>query len=1466
MKNIQNILTAAVIVRFASKRRLAAKVLAFTLVSVLFLPAAAFGSDLTMYCAASGGSDTYPYDTPAKAFNGVASISDKIAEVNSGVQAGANYNLVAMTHRITVLFADGTYSGNTMSISSSFTTSKAYYINLKADTGAAPVISTSGVDAVDVYANNTCIQGLSITAASSIGVYFTKPLLNSSLIYCNIYGSSTGVYFDGTLFCSAYDNLCSIKHSYIHNNSYGFWNYKTNYNTTFDNVSFYGNTSYAIYSQFAGVSASMPGGVIKNCRVYNNKNGFYLGLGGDSALMPTTIKNNIFYQNDGAYPTAYALYFPSSAWYVNIINNTFYNHGAYAIQFYSTGAAYNFCNNNIFCIPNTATSYGIICYPSCFLACDYNDFYLMGAGAGKCGKYNAGDYQTLSEWQGSGSGYDANSISADPLFASIVSGNEDFHLKSTAGRWTGSGWTTDAVNSPCIDAGDPSSSYFLEPAPNGGRVNQGAYGNTQYASKTPAGIPAGSPTALLCEGGVSSSTLTVFDCMPEFSAVTSGGAATHAEVMVSADNSYWSNPLWDSGPYDIGDITDSTRCRDIEYGTNDPGFTPLSPDTTYYWRISFYDTGMQSGWAYGRFMTGDEFGHYRIYCKPSGGGNAWPYGSASDAYNGLAAINDIIAALNGDNNNNNAIVPHNSSYNLVNRTNRFTVILADGSYNNGLYVSTVFAGSNASELYFITVRNYAGAAPIINVDLSNSFCVFAGADWTRIIGLTANGSGHDAFIALGRSRVWFEACNASEANYGFNIGSGSSGVELFNCTAYKCSRGIILFSEGIANCMIRNCRVTQNLLNGITFQVNGATDIDNCQIRDCIIDNNAYNGVEIGINGTNNVDNCVISGNAIYSNQQRGIRLRYIGNTGKIRDCVISGFNKIYNNGTGGVFAGIDVDGNAAVGANPTIIRNNIIYDADNSQDYGVYLMGAVGQYVHVVNNTFYNNRCAIYEEAGSGENFCNNNIICVQNGGYGIYCNDMSPFSSCDYNDIYLLGSGNVGFWGDNKADLAAWRVSGYDAYSMSADPLFVNASATPPDFHLKSTGGHWNVIASSWVNDSQTSPCIDEGDLSGDFRNEPEPNGGRLNLGAYGNTAEASKSVVNPNKPSVLYSNNTADTAQVGRVNPTDLTDFTPNMSAIYNDDNLSSVALAAQVQVGADTDWNTIEKWNSPWIYFTIATPIPGERIPDVIYNGASLSNNVTYYWRVRIRTNANCATDWSDAAYFRVHVISMPDQATNPTPADGATGVSLTPTLSWDPANGATGYTIYFGTSSTPPVAGNSAGTSYPPGTLTADTTYFWHVDAFNEDGFTDGALWFFVTGGMPSKALNPDPANDADNVPVDQILHWDAAVGADKYVVYLGLSPTALTNIGEITPTLYAPGRLNYKARYYWRVDSVNSAGTTTGDLWTFRTEEGILKKHRGGCSCDLPGDEPYTEKDFAGYMMPILIFLLLYFALRRRVA
>jgi hypothetical protein len=76
----------------------------------------------------------------------------------------------------------------------------------------------------------------------------------------------------------------------------------------------------------------------------------------------------------------------------------------------------------------------------------------------------------------------------------------------------------------------------------------------------------------------------------------------------------------------------------------------------------------------------------------------------------------------------------------------------------------------------------------------------------------------------------------------------------------------------------------------------------------------------------------------------------------------------------------------------------------------------------------------------------------------------------------------------------------------NISVNPLF--ADPLNYDLHLKSQAGRWDPYNLQWIKDSTTSPCIDAGDLDMPVGSEPEPNSGRINMGAYGGTVEASKS----------------------------------------------------------------------------------------------------------------------------------------------------------------------------------------------------------------------------------------------------------------------------------------------------------------------------------------------------------------------
>ena len=95
---------------------------------------------------------------------------------------------------------------------------------------------------------------------------------------------------------------------------------------------------------------------------------------------------------------------------------------------------------------------------------------------------------------------------------------------------------------------------------------------------------------------------------------------------------------------------------------------------------------------------------------------------------------------------------------------------------------------------------------------------------------------------------------------------------------------------------------------------------------------------------------------------------------------------------------------------------------------------------------------------------------------------------------------------------------VGNIDADPCFADPGYWDSNGTPEDanddfwvdgdYHLKSQGGRWDPNDAGWTTDEVTSPCIDAGDPMSPTGTEPFPNGGVVNMGAYGGTAEASKS----------------------------------------------------------------------------------------------------------------------------------------------------------------------------------------------------------------------------------------------------------------------------------------------------------------------------------------------------------------------
>jgi hypothetical protein len=190
------------------------------------------------------------------------------------------------------------------------------------------------------------------------------------------------------------------------------------------------------------------------------------------------------------------------------------------------------------------------------------------------------------------------------------------------------------------------------------------------------------------------------------------------------------------------------------------------------------------------------------------------------------------------------------------------------------------------------------------------------------------------------------------------------------------------------------------------------------------------------------------------------------------------------------------------------------------------------------------------------------------------------------------------------------------------------------------------------------------------------------------------------------------------------------------------------------------------------------------------------------------------------------VDLPGQADNPDPANGSSGAGINAVLSWAAGPLADSHDIYLGTSSTLAGAGkvSQSGTTFDPGTLSYDTTYYWRVDEVNGDGTTPGIIWSFTTAAEPSvdppgQASNPAPGNGSTGLGVDTTLSWGADSQATAHDVYFGTSAT-FTGIDKVTVTSanFNPGTLLHGTTYYWRVDEVNSGGSSTGNTWSFATE------------------------------------------------
>ena len=118
-----------------------------------------------------------------------------------------------------------------------------------------------------------------------------------------------------------------------------------------------------------------------------------------------------------------------------------------------------------------------------------------------------------------------------------------------------------------------------------------------------------------------------------------------------------------------------------------------------------------------------------------------------------------------------------------------------------------------------------------------------------------------------------------------------------------------------------------------------------------------------------------------------------------------------------------------------------------------------------------------------------------------------------------------------------------------------------------------------------------------------------------------------------------NTAPTAPTsllseGATNPTNVTDLTPEFSAIYNDPDTGDIANKYRVEVNTASDFTGTVMWDSGAAGTAMTNCTQGNRCQDISYAGTALTlNGATYYWRIRFWDNAGAEGAVStESAYF------------------------------------------------------------------------------------------------------------------------------------------------------------------------------------------------------------------------------------------
>ena len=215
---------------------------------------------------------------------------------------------------------------------------------------------------------------------------------------------------------------------------------------------------------------------------------------------------------------------------------------------------------------------------------------------------------------------------------------------------------------------------------------------------------------------------------------------------------------------------------------------------------------------------------------------------------------------------------------------------------------------------------------------------------------------------------------------------------------------------------------------------------------------------------------------------------------------------------------------------------------------------------------------------------------------------------------------------------------------------------------------------------------------------------------------------------------------------------------------------------------------------------------------------------YYWRVRAELNG-CTSDWSKPFVFRTKLPAPFLQ----TPENNASDVVHTPTFTWKPVAGASGYEFMLDTKSNFSTAitrsnipTNELRLVQP---LDENTIYYWRVRAINEEGTSDWSSVFTFTTGffLPETPVLISPENESKKHPINGLkLVWHSAHRAQTYQLQVtnlaDFSQQLVVNVTDLIDTTYILNNLENYTVYLFRVRAVNQGGFSDWSVpFAFRT-------------------------------------------------